>query len=172
MWITIGLALDLLSRLVTPAAIISSTSVISTVIAALNQADITFFVSVSCVRILYDGKIYQIQSAGGINRYYANLIRDCQQALFLLSPPASLVTFIIQLIQILECFHTLDLVAQGQSHRGLKNSTSALLLILWYCSPTYYTLLTRQDLNKYRCPVVLTVHDLIMSFSWASWSPW
>jgi len=80
------------------------------------------------MRILYDGRIYQIQSAGGINRYYANLISRLPASFIPTFTTQNLVTFIIQLIQILECF-----IRFGSSRSissWLEKCTSALLLLL------------------------------------------
>lgn len=117
------------------------------------------------MRILYDGRIYQIQNAGGINRYFASLISRL--------PESFIPTF--------TTCESRDL--HHPSHPNLKvfpyrkfssrsRSISSWLEKYYFRSvaafnrfdvahPTYYTLLTRQELDKYRCPVVLTVHDMI-----------
>lgn len=116
------------------------------------------------MRILYDGKIYQIQTAGGINRYFANLISRL---------PASFIpTFTTCESRDLHYpFHP-NLRVFPYARFGSSRSISSWLEKHYFRSvagfnrfdiahPTYYTLLSRQELNKYRCPVVLTVHDLI-----------
>ncbi len=115
------------------------------------------------MRILYDGRIYQIQAAGGINRYYANLISRL---------PASFVpTFTTCEYRDLHYpFHP-NLKVFSSPRLGLKLGSSWVeknyfrsvnaLDRFDIAHPTYYTLLTQQELNKYRCPVVLTVHDMI-----------
>lgn len=116
------------------------------------------------MRILYDGKIYQIQPAGGINRYFANLISRL--------PPSLVPTFTTCESRDLHYpFHP-NLRVFSYPRFGSSRSISSWLEKQYFRSvaafnrfdiahPTYYTLLSRQELNKYRCPVVLTVHDLI-----------
>lgn len=116
------------------------------------------------MRILYDGRIYQIQTAGGINRYYANLISRL--------PSSFVPTFTTCESRDLHYpFHP-NLRVFSYPKSGSSKSVSSWLEKQYFRSvaalnrfdiahPTYYTLLTRQELNKYRCPVVLTVHDMI-----------
>ncbi len=115
------------------------------------------------MRILYDGLIYAEQRAGGVNRYFANIIRRL--------PPD---------------FHPILTTHRNHeinypAHPNLKiyrynkfrpERVSFRLEKLYFrravaasridiAHPTYYWLLTRRELDEYRCPVVLTVHDMI-----------
>jgi glycosyltransferase involved in cell wall biosynthesis len=115
------------------------------------------------MRILYDGQIYALQAAGGINRYFASLIDRL---------PADFTP-------LLTMYHAREL--NYPSHPNLKVYGSrrfrpervAFRLARNYfrrvadggnfdlAHPTYYTLLTRREVSEYRCPVVITVHDMI-----------
>lgn len=122
------------------------------------------------MHILYDGMVYQLQAAGGINRYFANLISKL--------PPGFTPSLVV-----------------GQGHKGnypshpnlreYEYGRSRLEQVSYrlnlYCSrledclirntlahkrfdvfhPTYYTLLTGQRIGSYRSPTVLTVWDMI-----------
>jgi glycosyltransferase involved in cell wall biosynthesis len=117
------------------------------------------------MRILYDGKIYEMQAAGGVNRYFANIIsrlpKDFTPALTTCKPqdvnyPAhpNLKTFFYK-------------------RYGFRPMQASYWLEKYYfravasfnpldvVHPTYYSLLTRQEVNKCRYPVVLTVYDMI-----------
>jgi glycosyltransferase involved in cell wall biosynthesis len=117
------------------------------------------------MRILYDGKIYEMQAAGGVNRYFANIIsrlpKDFTPALTTCKPqdvnyPAhpNLKTFFYK-------------------RYGFRPMQASYWLEKYYfravasfnpldvVHPTYYSLLTRQEVNKCRYPVVLTVWDMI-----------
>lgn len=115
------------------------------------------------MKIIYDGQIYRMQTAGGISRYFANLIARLPE-------------------------HFTPIVTSCRSrkinrpiHPNLKNWYYQIFrpgrLSYWLekyyfrvitgweqfdiAHPTYYSLLTRKDISAYRCPVVLTVHDMI-----------
>jgi glycosyltransferase involved in cell wall biosynthesis len=115
--------------------------------------------------ILYDGLTYSGQVAGGISRYFSNLIhrlpQDFQPTLtschsnnlnYPLHP--NLKTFSYKRFAFrpgrvaywLEKYH----------FRAIENRNQFDL-----AHPTYYSLLTRRDVDCYRCPVVITVHDMI-----------
>jgi glycosyltransferase involved in cell wall biosynthesis len=113
--------------------------------------------------VLFDGKIWAMQRAGGINRYFANLIsrlpEDCNPTL--------------------TTRQELGVNAPAHSHLRIKpyhpfrpHRISRLLEKAYFRSlervhqyhvahPTYYSLLTQQEFNCYRCPVVVTVYDMI-----------
>ena len=117
------------------------------------------------MRILYDGQIYASQSAGGINRYFTNLINrlpgsftpaitTCQSRDVNYPSHPNLKTFFYQrfgfspgrisywlekyYFRAITCFKSFDVF-----------------------HPTYYSLLTRQNFNQHKHPVVLTVYDMI-----------
>lgn len=122
------------------------------------------------MRILYDGKIYSMQVAGGVNRYFANLIGRL---------PADFTPFLLvgQSRDFNYPVHP-RLKVYGRQNFDLGKISSRLDS---YCSvlkghylqsivnanhfdvvhPTYYELLTRQDMRTSRAPVVLTVWDMI-----------
>jgi glycosyltransferase involved in cell wall biosynthesis len=115
------------------------------------------------MRILYDGDIYSHQVAGGINRYFANLIQRLP----------------------IDYFPTLTTTQRRQInipvHPNLRNlyfpsfrpgRVSRLLQKYFFQAaiqdnaydlihPTYYTLLSQQDISSLRKSLVLTVHDMI-----------
>ena len=117
------------------------------------------------MRILYDGEIFALQTAGGINRYFHNLIGKL---------PASFVP-------ILTTCRTggSDFPAHPKlkviyyKRYGFRPGRLSYWLEKYYfraasqftkkdiIHPTYYSLLTRQPLEKVRLPVVLTVYDMI-----------
>lgn len=117
------------------------------------------------MRIFYDGYVYSYQGVGGINRYFVNLINrlpnnfspvltTCRSldATYPIHP--QLKTFFYQrfgfrpgrLSYWLEKYYFRTVTAQSQPN---------------IAHPTYYSLLTRQEVNKYPCPIVLTVWDMI-----------
>lgn len=117
------------------------------------------------MKIVYDGKIYEIQKSGGINRYFSNLISRL---------PASFTPIITS------C-KTCDI--NYPRHANLRNflykrfgfrpgrvsywiekyyfRTATALSFPDVIHPTYYSLLARQEIKNYRLPVVLTVYDMI-----------
>lgn len=117
------------------------------------------------MHILYDGQIYGVQVAGGINRYFANLIgklpRDFTPTLTTCQP------------------HNLNypdhpnLKTAFYKRFGFRPGRVCYWLEQYYFRsissfnsfdifhPTYYSLLTRQEINHCKFPVVLTVWDMI-----------
>lgn len=115
------------------------------------------------MRIFYDGAIYAMQATGGVNRYFSNLI-------------GRLPTTVTPILAALRTQH-----AAYPYHPKLKTyefhrfrprrlsyriepyyfKLSAMLSQSDLAHPTYYSLLAQQDFRAYRCPVVLTVHDMI-----------
>jgi glycosyltransferase involved in cell wall biosynthesis len=115
------------------------------------------------MRILYDGYIYQEQAAGGVNRYFANLIKRL---------PSDFVPLLMT-----HQDHGLDYPAHPNlaafnfnRWRPLRISYLVEKYYFRYVEatvnydlahPTYYSLVTQRDLTTYRRPVVLTVWDMI-----------
>lgn len=115
------------------------------------------------MRIIYDGQIY-LQPLGGINRYFNNLIdrlpenftpvvTTCTKPGLQFPNHPNLKTF----------FYPRFGFRPGRLSYWLEKYyfryvTSDLFEL---AHPTYYSLLTQQPVNNYRCPVVLTVHDMI-----------
>jgi len=114
------------------------------------------------MRILYDGEIYSMQAAGGINSYFASLIGRLPSNF----KPTVLVTG--------DCGVSKPVHPKLKIQRitGTPDDSSSSLKD-WYlravtdsrrfdvAHPTYYQLVTRQDPSSYRCPMVLTVWDMI-----------
>ena len=121
------------------------------------------------MRILYDGEIYSMQTAGGINRYFASLISRL---------PAS---FAPTLLVARSCGVNAPvhprLTIYGRQKIDLRSVSCRFddyysQVRRWYlrtiadsrifdlAHPTYYQLVTRRDLSNYRCPIVLTVWDM------------
>jgi glycosyltransferase involved in cell wall biosynthesis len=114
------------------------------------------------MRIFYDGFIYQEQLAGGVNRYFANVIKrlpaDCIPLLTTCHNRApnypaheNLRIFKFKQTRPLSVTHRL-------AKYYFRCVTSALDFDVAH--PTYYSLLTQRDFNAYRRPVVLTVWDM------------
>lgn len=117
------------------------------------------------MRILYDGQIYAKQNAGGINRYFANLIsrlpEDFNPAFTTCQPQnvnypdhPNLKTF----------FYNRFGFRPGRVSYWLEQyyfRTVTALNSFDVVHPTYYSLLTRQEIHQCRYPFVLTVYDMI-----------
>lgn len=115
------------------------------------------------MRILYDGLIYSFQAAGGINRYFANLIsrlpNNFSPSLTTLSPEVvnypthpNLKIFKYKKFRPSRLSDTLEkYYLQGLVSLGRFN----------IAHPTYYSLLSKQEIKTYPCPVILTVWDMI-----------
>lgn len=115
------------------------------------------------MRILYDGMIYAVQQAGGINRYFANIISRLPEHY-----RPVLTTF---------SRHTINYPAHSslkvRSYRRFRPGRLSDIVGRRYfdaiqesgrydvAHPTYYSLLSRREMNCYRCPMVLTIYDMI-----------
>lgn len=115
--------------------------------------------------ILYDGFIFEIQRAGGINRYFRNLINRL---------PADVIPFLTAPKQRDHCFPSnprlrlycppLDICGTGRLTRlvkrfyleGVERSRRPDI-----AHPTYHRLFSGRPISKYRSPVVVTIHDMI-----------
>ena len=124
------------------------------------------------MRILYDGQIYEWQAAGGINRYFANLIgglpRDYEPALLVGRRHA--VNFPSHAnLSVYEYGGRLPRVERLSHRLGVHSARLRDRLLDEYCArgrsdllhPTSYRLLTGRRLGSYRAPTVLTVWDMI-----------
>jgi len=123
------------------------------------------------MHILYDGQIYGYQVAGGINRYFANLIGKLPSSF----NPSLLVK------QVREGDYPSHPNLKVYKYGRSRLEHISYRLSLYYPSrledclirntlarrhfdvfhPTYYTLLTGQRMGSYRSPTVLTVWDMI-----------
>lgn len=115
------------------------------------------------MRILYDGAIYQWQSAGGINRYFANLISrlpndfepvltTCRRQGFTYPTHPRLRVLGFKRFRPQSVSLKLERAYLGRV-AALRNFNLV--------HPTYYTLLSQADIGTSPCPVVLTVWDMI-----------
>jgi len=122
------------------------------------------------MKVLYDGQIYSIQSFGGVSRYFNNIISrlppDFKPYMIIPHrPEAELPTH-----------SNLKVLTYGRlrlEHISWRLHTLGRMLEKKYIDrmtvrerfdvahPTYYSLLTQREVKEYRCPVVLTVHDMI-----------
>lgn len=117
------------------------------------------------MKILYDGLIYRTQATGGINRYAANLIDHLPEGV----DPVLVVNGVREIN-----FPTrpgLRIIRQRAFGPYILTRS---IERLWFrlstgfdesrfdlAHPTYHFLLTRGKVTRMRCPVVLTVHDMI-----------
>ena len=108
------------------------------------------------MRIMYDGQIFKAQAAGGISRYFSNLISRLPQDF---SPCLT----ISQPQKISFRNHPKLKIWKYKNSKLDKYYFRAVATLGYYdiVHPTYYSLLTRQEISKYRSPVILTVYDLI-----------
>lgn len=117
------------------------------------------------MKILYDGYIYAVQKAGGINRYFANIISRL---------PADW-TPVLTTCELREtnCPDHPNLKIHFYQRFGFWPGRTSYWLEKYYfraatalskpnlIHPTYYSQLTRQDMSRSSVPLVLTVWDMI-----------
>ena len=117
------------------------------------------------MRILYDGQIYGLQAAGGINRYFANLIGRLPE-----DYTPTLTTSQIGNVhypnhpKLKNFFYKRFGFRPGRvSYWWEKYYFRSVNLFNAFdiVHPTYYSMLTREDINRCKYPVVLTVWDMI-----------
>jgi glycosyltransferase involved in cell wall biosynthesis len=115
------------------------------------------------MKVLYDGNIYVIQTAGGINRYFANLIgrlpADIKPYMAARMTPA--VNFPHRPNLKVDKYRRFRPAALSYRLEKLFFKTVPRMRRYDLAHPTYYTLLGEQELADYRCPVVITVWDMI-----------
>lgn len=118
------------------------------------------------MRILYDGLIYSSQSTGGINRYFNNIIsrlpshwtpslavRSCDNIRYPCHPRFRLLRHRpLRVFPKTRVFYWLD----KYYFQPFRLRTHPHIF-----HPTYYYLLNHQQLDAYKCPIVLTVWDMI-----------
>ncbi|HEY9673858.1 MAG TPA: glycosyltransferase family 1 protein [Waterburya sp.] len=117
------------------------------------------------MRILYDGQIYTLQKAGGVNRYFANLIGRLPEDFF-----PTLTTCQLGNVKGLHHPHLKIFFYQ---RFGFRPGRISFWIEKYYfravtsfnhfdvVHPTYYSLLTRQDMSQCKSPVVVTIWDMI-----------
>lgn len=114
------------------------------------------------MRILYDGLIYSTQAAGGINRYFANIIGRLPAAdsAILTTPSIRPVNF--------PCHPNLEIHVPARVHpkvlapltRPIQLRRLQSRLSFDIIHPTYYVLLTWKNLRRVGVPVVVTIWDM------------
>src|SRR5712664_2815749 len=109
------------------------------------------------MKVLYDGHIYLMQAAGGVNRYFANLIgrlpADVTPYLTMCGPRSVNVPVNPRT----RLYNYRRFRPAGVSYRLEKIFFDFVARAHQYdlAHPTYYTLLSRREFEKYRCPVVV-----------------
>ena len=122
------------------------------------------------MRILYDGQVYGMQVVGGVNRYFDNLIlrlpSDFAPSLlvsqvqkFKYPPHANLNIYEYDRMRLGSISYRVSLGLSRLENFYIRRLLAATRFDLAH--PTYYTLLTGREIAEYRCPVVLTVWDMI-----------
>ena len=109
------------------------------------------------MHVLYDGRIYLMQAAGGINRYFQNIIERL--------PADDRVTMTLPVLPRVN-FPTHPnlhaIVADGGSvSRALRLRRATRGLRPDIVHPTYYRMLDHSSMRRSGAPVVLTVHDMV-----------
>src|ERR1041384_1039650 len=118
------------------------------------------------MRILYDGEAFRMQPVGGINRYFANVIGRL--------PITFKPTLLIDKPREIDYPSHPNLKAYQYGRRRLDDisyrlsSRVSLIEDWWHANrrfdlahPTYYKLVTEKPLSEYRCPIVVTVWDMV-----------
>jgi len=114
------------------------------------------------MRILYDGRVFQMQSAGGVNRYFAEIISGLPADYY------PLVTGVKNFGKHVPGHPHLErpffkLFPPRRFSVPLRDKwwKPRLLRQLDLFHPTYYDLTYGFSLADFHCPIVLTVHDFI-----------
>jgi glycosyltransferase involved in cell wall biosynthesis len=116
------------------------------------------------VRILYDGEVYTGQAAGGINRYFGNIISRLPDDFSpTLTTTAIRETNFPSHPRLKTFLYPRHGFRPGRISYWLEKYYFRYVTSFQYdlIHPTYYWLLTRHDLSELRQPIVLTVHDMI-----------
>ncbi|MBE9048066.1 glycosyltransferase family 4 protein [Pleurocapsales cyanobacterium LEGE 10410] len=115
------------------------------------------------MRIFYDGKIFKTQAAGGISRYFSNLINRLPQNFIPCLTISQRHNSLFPSHPKLKIWKYKPFSPSDFSRKVEKYYFQSVATLNNYdlAHPTYYSLLTRQEMSKYRSPIVLTVYDLI-----------
>jgi len=116
------------------------------------------------MEVFYDGQIYAMQTAGGINRYFANIISRLPDDFY----PTLTATYRSSKLnypthphlKIIEYRRFPPARVSRQVEKRYFQATTAFKKFD-LAHPTYYSLLSGQAFENYRCPIVLTVYDMI-----------
>ncbi len=114
------------------------------------------------MRILYDGFIYSIQAAGGINRYFSQIIKRLPQN-YIPTLTASHINYVDQ-----PTHPNLALIKYRGFRPGRISCRVERVFFRMFSArnydvihPTYYYLLSQQEFKDLRSPLVVTVWDMI-----------
>jgi len=116
------------------------------------------------VNILYDGKIYEMQVAGGINRYFENVITRLPNDVW---PTLNTIYRRNKLHYPTHNNLNLQEFPHFRPYRLLRNLRSCYFRIRHQhqsfdiLHPTYYSLLSKESLVRSEIPLVITVYDMI-----------
>jgi glycosyltransferase involved in cell wall biosynthesis len=120
------------------------------------------------VRILYDGVLFSTPLTGGARRYFSNLISRLPPAdepwvTITKRPDDHFPTHPSMHVRRFPRFRPekLSSIAERAYFRRIERRTKFDL-----AHPTYYYNLARRRLRNYRCPAVVTVHDMICELFW------
>lgn len=116
------------------------------------------------MRILYDGEIYVSQVAGGINRYFSNIISKLPDNFVpTLTTATTRKTNYPSHPNLKTFFYPRHGFRPGRISYWLEKYYFRAVASLQYdlIHPTYYWLLTRQPMSQCRHPIVITVHDMV-----------
>ncbi len=117
------------------------------------------------MRILYDGFIYKLQKAGGIGRYFNNIISrlpsDINPVLTTCNSSSNIELPINNSLTIsnFEYFRPVKLSSRIEKYYFRWAESIANYDIV---HPTYYTLLSNRALSSIKKPKVITIHDMIV----------
>jgi glycosyltransferase involved in cell wall biosynthesis len=117
------------------------------------------------MRILFDGYVYNFSSPGGIKRYFNNIIRRLPQCFIptIANYQDPTINYPNHPNLTLLPYKRFGWRPSKLSH-GLERFYFKYKLAASYpeiVHPTYYLSFNRQELNQYRCPLILTVWDMI-----------
>lgn len=114
------------------------------------------------MNVLYDGMIFSMQKAGGINRYFANIISrlpvgDSPTLTTRNDLGVNVPAHPRLRVKQYRPFrpHRISQPLEKTYFRALERERYSV------AHPTYYSLLTQQEFDCYHCPVVVTVYDMI-----------
>jgi glycosyltransferase involved in cell wall biosynthesis len=116
------------------------------------------------MKILYDGQIYKNQAAGGINRYFSNIISRLTKDFFPTIITPEIRNFNYPVHPNLKTFSWHKKFRPERIRIAVDKLYSEAINRLNHfdiAHPTYYSLVTRQEIESYQFPIVITVHDMI-----------
>jgi glycosyltransferase involved in cell wall biosynthesis len=117
------------------------------------------------MRVLYDGLIYETQVAGGINRYFSNIIGRLPENFvpLLVGGQQRTVNYPVHSKLRISDLNPFSFRPSRIAHRWNIYYRDHLEFFSRpnLAHPTYYSLLTGRPVSEYRCPVVITVWDMI-----------